>query len=99
MEVVEGTRLAVAAMTTGPAARGGAIVNVASAGGVFPMSFAPAYAVAKAGVVMLCRSLDHLEHGTPHAVAVRANPHQGRRWLLRPCAPSFFLSSPQCLGG
>ena len=39
--VIEGTRLAIKAMTTGPAGRGGVIVNVASAGGLFPMPFSP----------------------------------------------------------
>ena len=51
-------------------ARGGVVVNVASAGGLLPMPFSPVYAAAKAGVVMFCRSLDSLAHreGTPVAV-------------------------------
>ena len=60
--VVEGTKLAVRAMASQQqgGAHGGVVVNVASAGGLFPMAFSPVYAAAKAGVVMLCRSLEHL---------------------------------------
>jgi len=54
-------------------ARGGVVVNVASAAGLFPMPFAPVYAAAKAGVVMFCRSLESLTHreGTPVAVRLK----------------------------
>jgi|MDSY01.2.fsa_nt_gb NAD(P)-dependent dehydrogenase (short-subunit alcohol dehydrogenase family) len=67
--VVEGTRLGIRAMTKG---RGGTIVNVASAGGLFPMPFSPVYAAAKAGVVMLCRSLEGLAFEKTTPVVVRA---------------------------
>lgn len=64
--VVQGTRLAVDAMVdTGSAAPGDAtkttsVVNVASAGGVFPMPQAPVYSATKAAVVLFSRSLEHL---------------------------------------
>ena len=56
--VIHGTMLAIDAMQR----RGGAgvIVNVASAGGIFPMPRAPVYAATKAAVVNYTRSLAHL---------------------------------------
>lgn len=50
--VLYGVRLAAQHMR-----RGGAILAVASAGGVYPMPLGPVYATAKSGVVMLVRSL------------------------------------------
>jgi 15-hydroxyprostaglandin dehydrogenase (NAD) len=72
--VIEGTRLAVGFMTGSEPAlysRGGVIVNVASAGGLFPMPFSPVYAAAKAGVVMFCQSLESLCDRPNTPVAVR----------------------------
>ena len=55
--VVHGTRLATALMARGG---GGAVVNVASAGGVFAMPQAPVYSATKAAVVLFSKSLAHL---------------------------------------
>ena len=65
--VVDGTRLGIDAMS---GKGGGTIINVASAGGLFPMPFSPVYAAAKAGVVMFCRSID--EAVSDQDIAVRA---------------------------
>ena len=59
--VIQGTRLAVEVMTTTKSA--GAVLNVASAGGVFPMPQAPVYSATKAGVILFSQSLKHL-HST-----------------------------------
>ena len=67
--VVQGTRLAVDAMVAtksaspNDAARATSVVNVASAGGLFPMPQAPVYSATKAAVVLFSRSLEHL-HAT-----------------------------------
>ena len=64
--VVQGTRLAVDAMVDtesaapGDATKTTSVVNVASAGGVFPMPQAPVYSATKAAVVLFSRSLEHL---------------------------------------
>ena len=64
--VVQGTRLAVDAMVAtksaspNDAARATSVVNVASAGGLFPMPQAPVYSATKAAVVLFSRSLEHL---------------------------------------
>ena len=61
--VVQGTRLAVDAMTSSKSAspeRRPPVVNVASAGGLFPMPQAPVYSATKAAVVLFSRSLEHL---------------------------------------
>lgn len=64
--VVQGTRLAVDAMVAtksaspSDAARTTSVVNVASAGGLFPMPQAPVYSATKAAVVLFSRSLEHL---------------------------------------
>ena len=64
--VVQGTRLAVDAMVDtksaapNDATRTTSVVNVASAGGVFPMPQAPVYSATKAAVVLFSRSLEHL---------------------------------------
>lgn len=61
--VVHGTRLAIDAMTSSGAASPEApasVVNVASAGGVFPMPQAPVYSATKAAVVLFSKSLAHL---------------------------------------
>lgn len=63
--VVHGTRLAIDAMTSSGAAAPEApasVVNVASAGGVFPMPQAPVYSATKAAVVLFSKSLAHLAH-------------------------------------
>lgn len=76
-------------------ARGGVVVNVASAGGLLPMPFSPVYAAAKAGVVMFCRSLDSLAHreGTP--VAVRSEDRHYERFAgpFEPPSPSSKLKT------
>lgn len=51
---IDGTRLGVGVMGSGG---GGVVINVASAGGIFPMPFSPVYSAAKAGLVMFCRSM------------------------------------------
>ena len=67
--VVQGTRLAVDAMVEtksaapNDATRTTSVINVASAGGVFPMPQAPVYSATKAAVVLFSRSLEHL-HAT-----------------------------------
>jgi len=67
--VIHGTRLATRAMLdTGSAQAPGkpastspaSIVNVASAGGFFPMPMAPVYSATKAAVVLYSKSLAHL---------------------------------------
>jgi NADPH:quinone reductase-like Zn-dependent oxidoreductase/short-subunit dehydrogenase involved in D-alanine esterification of teichoic acids len=64
--VVQGTRLAVDAMVDtesaapGDATKTTSVVNVASAGGLFPMPQAPVYSATKAAVVLFSRSLEHL---------------------------------------
>jgi NAD(P)-dependent dehydrogenase (short-subunit alcohol dehydrogenase family) len=55
--VIDGTRIAVQAME----GRGGVIVNVASAAGLYPSSSQPIYSASKAGVVMFTRSLSKLK--------------------------------------
>ena len=73
--VIQGTRLAVddmrgkmgSAKTT---ASDRVVVNVASAGGIFPMPQAPVYSATKAAVVLYSQSLAHL-HKT-HGVRVNA---------------------------
>ncbi|CAK9232791.1 unnamed protein product [Sphagnum troendelagicum] len=55
--VIDGTRIAVQAME----GRGGVIVNVASAAGLYPSSAQPIYSASKAGVVMFTRSLSKLK--------------------------------------
>uniref|UniRef100_A0A1J3FLM3 Zinc-binding alcohol dehydrogenase domain-containing protein 2 n=1 Tax=Noccaea caerulescens TaxID=107243 RepID=A0A1J3FLM3_NOCCA len=56
--VVEGTQLAIKAMRAKQ--KPGVIINMGSAAGLYPMSFDPVYAGAKAGVVLFTRSLAHL---------------------------------------
>lgn len=56
--ILHGTRLAMQCMKS--AGKGGHIINVASAGGLYPMEYAPVYAATKAAVVQLGRSLTHL---------------------------------------
>lgn len=51
--VIDGTRLAVQAMK----GRGGLILNIASAAGLYPMQFGPIYSASKGGVVMFTRAL------------------------------------------
>ena len=51
---------------------GGNIVNVASAGALFPMPFQPAYAAAKAGVVHFTNSCSDLADDSEVPIAVRA---------------------------
>ena len=72
--VIHGTNLAVQAMTSGTDAASpaspAAVVNVASAGGIFPMPQAPVYSATKAAVVLYSRSLAHL--ATSKGVRVNA---------------------------
>ncbi len=56
--VIDATRLAVRTMRR--AGQGGVIINTASLIGLWPMSSAPVYAAAKAGVVNFTRSLAYL---------------------------------------
>jgi len=56
--VIDATRLAVRTMQR--AGQGGVIINTASLIGLWPMSSAPVYAAAKAGVVNFTRSLAYL---------------------------------------
>lgn len=56
--VIDATRLAVRTMRR--AGQGGVIINTASLIGLWPMSTAPVYAAAKAGVVNFTRSLAYL---------------------------------------
>jgi 15-hydroxyprostaglandin dehydrogenase (NAD) len=53
--VIEGTRLAVVHLMSKN--QPGVIINIASAGGLYPMPFAPVYSAAKYGVVGFSRSL------------------------------------------
>ena len=66
--VVEGTRLGISAMHS----TGGIIINIASAGGLFPMPFSPIYAAAKAAVIMFSRSLDIVKTKASRQIVVRA---------------------------
>ena len=73
--VIQGTRLAVDAMrgkmgSAKTTASDRVVVNVASAGGIFPMPQAPVYSATKAAVVLYSQSLAHL-HKT-HGVRVNA---------------------------
>ena len=73
--VIQGTRLAVDAMrgkmgSAKTSSSDRVVVNVASAGGVFPMPQAPVYSATKAAVVLYTQSLAHL-HKT-HGVRVNA---------------------------
>eukprot|EP00616_Rhizochromulina_sp_CCMP1243_P003542 CAMPEP_0118997806 /NCGR_PEP_ID=MMETSP1173-20130426/62436_1 /TAXON_ID=1034831 /ORGANISM="Rhizochromulina marina cf, Strain CCMP1243" /LENGTH=274 /DNA_ID=CAMNT_0006949269 /DNA_START=105 /DNA_END=925 /DNA_ORIENTATION=- len=72
--VLEGTKLAVAAMRRPHSGGrlGGVVVNVASAAGVFPLPFQPVYSAVKAAVVMLSRCLAPLAHDPVSPIAVRA---------------------------
>eukprot|EP00963_Diacronema_lutheri_P002856 scaffold221_cov351-Pavlova_lutheri.AAC.26 len=56
--ILHGTRLAMQLMKS--SGKGGHVINVASAGGLHPMEYAPVYAATKAAVVQLGRSLAHL---------------------------------------
>lgn len=56
--VIDGTRLAIRAMQK--ARSRGAIVNIASAAGLYPAPNGPVYSGSKGGVVMFTRSLAHL---------------------------------------
>jgi 15-hydroxyprostaglandin dehydrogenase (NAD) len=56
--VIDSTRLAVRAMRRGGS--GGAIVNLASFAGLYPMAASPVYSAAKAGVIGFSRSLAYL---------------------------------------
>jgi len=58
--LIDGTSKAIEAMRK---QGGGLILNVASAAGFFPMSFAPIYSATKGGVVMFTRSLATLGMG------------------------------------
>jgi len=62
--VIEGTKLAVQAMK----GRGGQILNVGSAAGLYPMQFGPLYTASKGGVVMFTRALLGLKQ-----MGIRAN--------------------------
>lgn len=69
--VIQGTRLAVDVMqsTKSP----GTIVNVASAGGVFPMPQAPVYSATKAAVILFSQSLKHLSDSNKKYPPIRVN--------------------------
>lgn len=58
MAVIDGTRLAVRDMQRRKC--GGAVVNVASAAGLYPAPNGPIYSASKGGVVLFTRSLAHL---------------------------------------
>ena len=73
--VIQGTRLAVDAMrgkmgSAKTTASDRVVVNVASAGGIFPMPQAPVYSATKAAVVLYSQSLAHLHK--MHGVRVNA---------------------------
>eukprot|EP00890_Picochlorum_soloecismus_P006507 jgi/Picsp_1/6858/NSC_04195-R1_arp protein len=55
--VMEGVRLSVQSMVRMQSNRGGVILIVSSAGGLWPMPLSPVYSTAKAGCVMLTKSL------------------------------------------
>ena len=55
--VIEGTYLGVEFMSTDKGHRGGDVINIASMGGLLPMSFSPAYCASKHGVVGFTRSM------------------------------------------
>eukprot|EP00731_Ephydatia_muelleri_P021078 Em0013g805a len=55
--VIEGTYLGVEFMSTNKGHRGGDVINIASMGGLVPMSFSPAYCASKHGVVGFTRSM------------------------------------------
>ncbi|KAG0624469.1 hypothetical protein M758_3G250400 [Ceratodon purpureus] len=62
--VIEGTKFAVQAMK----GRGGQILNIASAAGLYPSQFGPLYSSSKGGVVMFTRALVGLKK-----LGIRAN--------------------------